>query len=232
MASVNVVITEVPVSKPKLRPLSSQVDRPTCWGQPVTVRCGCEQGTGVRYTWYKSTQLEDTLLHDSADIHLQCGTLDKDSDYYCTAHNDISSDRSDILSVQVLMPAESSCIYVINMQGQPIYDCVDRMSTTLASTSPPLTTWQATLKIHSDTINQSSRINQTDQHLFLSRSWTGLPLWQQSTLILHLWLDISLTSLLRLAGRNHHGCNFLPSSELPRPHHYYSSVGVLSTTFN
>ncbi|XP_027144127.1 uncharacterized protein LOC109141871 isoform X2 [Larimichthys crocea] len=177
MASVNVVITEVPVSKPKLRPLSSQVDRPTCWGQPVTVRCGCEQGTGVRYTWYKSTQLEDTLLHDSADIHLQCGTLDKDSDYYCTAHNDISSDRSDILSVQVLMPAESSCIYVINMEGQPIYDCVDRMSTTLASTSPPLTTCQATLKIHSDTINQSSQINQTDQHLFLSRSWTGLPLW-------------------------------------------------------
>ncbi|TKS76659.1 CMRF35-like molecule 5 [Collichthys lucidus] len=107
MASVNVVITEV--SKPKLRPLSSQVDRPTCWGQPVTVRCGCEQGTGVRYAWYKSTQLEDTLLNNSADIHLQCGTLDKDSDYYCTAHNDISSDR---IGTKVTL----NCAYKVKQQ--------------------------------------------------------------------------------------------------------------------
>ncbi|XP_070765981.1 uncharacterized protein [Enoplosus armatus] len=128
MTSVNVVITEVnqyitcsfvpvPVSKPRLWPLSSLRDRPTCWGQPVTMRCGCTKGTAVRYTWYQNTHHKDVLLHHSSDLRLRCGALDKDSDYYCTASNDISSQGSDVLSVQVLMPADSSCIYVINMQG-------------------------------------------------------------------------------------------------------------------
>ncbi|XP_044066551.1 uncharacterized protein LOC122882820 [Siniperca chuatsi] len=124
MTSVNVVITEVPVLKPRLWPLSSLVERPTCWGQPVTVRCGCTKGTGVRYTWYQNTHIKDILLYHSSDLYLHCGTVDKDSDYYCIASNDISSQQSDILSVQVLLPADSSCIYVVIIQGKNRWDAV------------------------------------------------------------------------------------------------------------
>ncbi|XP_031700821.1 uncharacterized protein LOC116382161 [Anarrhichthys ocellatus] len=178
MTSLNVVITEVPVSKPRLQPLSSLADRLTCWGKSVTVRCGCIKGTGVGYVWYQRTH-HDYLLHRSSDLHLECGTVQKDSDYYCVASNNISSQESDVLSVQVLMPADRSCVYVVTMQGQPLYDCDDRMSTTTATT-PPLTTWQATMKIHSDTRNTRNRslpINQTGQDPFFSRAWTGVPFW-------------------------------------------------------
>lgn len=108
----------VPVSKPIFWPLSSLVDRPTCWGEPVTVRCGCTAGTAIRYAWYKKTEHGDVQLHNLADLYLQCGTMDKDSNYYCIAMNDISRQESDILSVQLLMPADNSCVYVINMQGK------------------------------------------------------------------------------------------------------------------
>lgn len=108
----------VPVSKPTLWPLSSLVDRPTCWGKPVTVRCGCAKGTAVHYAWYQNTHHSDVLLHHSSDLYLHCGSVDEDSNYYCTATNDISRQGSDILSVQVLMPANSSCVYIINIQGK------------------------------------------------------------------------------------------------------------------
>ncbi|XP_032375794.1 uncharacterized protein LOC116691966 isoform X2 [Etheostoma spectabile] len=170
MTSVNVVITEVPVSEPSLQPLGSLVDRQTCWGQPVTVRCGCAKGTGVRYAWY--THYKDFLLHRSSDLYLHCGTVETDNDYYCIASNDISSQRSGTLSVHVLLPADNSCIYVIHMQGQPIYDCDDRMST-----STVMTTCQAPVKIRSDTGNRSLLVNQTDQDMFFNREWTGVPLW-------------------------------------------------------
>ncbi|XP_068454486.1 high affinity immunoglobulin alpha and immunoglobulin mu Fc receptor [Clinocottus analis] len=167
MTSVNVVITEVPVSKPRLEPLSSLADGLTCRGRPVAVRCGCTKGTGVAYAWYQRTLHKEFLIHKSSDLHLQCGTVRKDSDYYCVANNDISSQRSDVISVQVLMPADRSCIYVVTMPGQPFYDCDDRMNTTTAKPPPP-TTCRATTKIHSDTGNTSLPINQTDQELFFS----------------------------------------------------------------
>ncbi|XP_037627351.1 uncharacterized protein LOC119489227 [Sebastes umbrosus] len=173
MTSVKVVITEVPVSKPRLWPLSSLVDRPTCWGQPVTVRCGCTKGTGVRYAWYQHTHHEDFLLHNSSDLYLHCGTVQKDGDYYCIASNDISSHESDIFSVRVLTPADHSCIYAVSMQGQPFYDCDNRMSTCQTTVKIQ----QTTVKIHSDTRNRSLLINQTDQDLFFSRAWTGVPFW-------------------------------------------------------
>ncbi|KAM7405185.1 hypothetical protein PAMP_012466 [Pampus punctatissimus] len=69
------------------------------------------------------------------------------------------------------MPADSSCIYVINMLDQHIYDCADRMSTITAKTHP--LTCKAATKIG----NQSSHNNQTDQRLLLSEAWTGVPLW-------------------------------------------------------
>lgn len=114
---VTVFCVPVPVSKPKLQPLSSLVDRPTCWGLPVTVRCSCTQGTSVHYSWYQHSLHQDILLQSTSDLRLHCSKMEKDSHYYCKASNDISSQKSDILSVQVLMPADSSCIYVINIQG-------------------------------------------------------------------------------------------------------------------
>ncbi|XP_029910653.1 uncharacterized protein LOC115361425 [Myripristis murdjan] len=177
MTSVQLVVTEVPVSKPKLQPLSSLVDRPTCWGLPVTVRCTCTQGTSVHYSWYQHTLHQDILLQSTSDLRLHCSKMEKDSHYYCKASNDISSQKSDILSVQVLMPADSSCIYVINIQDLPVYDCVDRLSTS-AATTLALTTCQATEKIQqSESRNQSLRINQTHQDVALIREWTGPPLW-------------------------------------------------------
>lgn len=110
----------VPVSKPTLWPVSSLLDKLTCWGEPVTVRCGCTKGTAVQYSWYQNGHHGLILLNHSAELYLNCGTLDKDSNYYCTATNGISTQDSDVLSVQVLMPADSSCIYIINMQGMDV----------------------------------------------------------------------------------------------------------------
>nr|XP_046251879.1 polymeric immunoglobulin receptor-like [Scatophagus argus] len=199
MTSVNVVVTQVPVSKPGLWPLSSLVERSTCWGQQVTVRCGCTKGTAIQYAWYQNTHHKDVLLHHSSDLCLHCDAVDKDSNYYCVAQNDVSSHRSDVLSVQVLMPADSGCIYVISMQGQPIYDCADRMSTTTAK-PPPLTTCQATVKIPTDTMNQSLQINRTERDLFFSRAWTGETFWYLLlrwgsfvSILIFLWIVIICT---------------------------------------
>ncbi|XP_028265545.1 uncharacterized protein LOC114438415 [Parambassis ranga] len=177
MTSVKVVITEVPVSKPALWPLSSLEDRPTCDGKPVTVRCGCAKGTGVQYAWYQAhTHREPFLLHSSSDLYLHCRTVEKKSDYYCVASNDMSSLESDVLSVQVLLSAGDSCIYVVNIQGQPFYDCMDRMSTTTV-TAPPVTSCQAPTEFHPESHNQSLLTNDTQTHLIFSRSWTGVPFW-------------------------------------------------------
>ncbi|XP_041859178.1 uncharacterized protein LOC121651231 [Melanotaenia boesemani] len=175
MISFTVVITEVPVSKPRLWPLNSLADKPTCWGKPVTVRCACEKGTGVQYAWYQHIEQKDFLLQHSSDLSLHCDAVERDSKYYCTAHNDVSSEESDVVSVQVLMPADRNCIYVINIQGQPNYDCADRMSTTTMTT--PLTTCQAPTTTQSDQRDQFLIFNQTDQDNAFSRAWAGVPLW-------------------------------------------------------
>lgn len=110
----------VPVSKPRLWPLTSLADRPTCFGEPVTVRCGCTTGTAVHYTWYKKDEkkYEDVVLNNMSDLHLHCGTLHRNSNYYCTATNDISHQQSHIVSAQLLIPGLSSCIYVISMYSK------------------------------------------------------------------------------------------------------------------
>lgn len=108
----------VPVSKPTLWPLSSLMERPTCWGKPVTLRCSCTKGTGIHYAWYQQTDDEDFLLHGSSDLYLHCSAVQKDSDYYCIASNHISREKSEFVSVQVLMPANSNCIYAVNIQGK------------------------------------------------------------------------------------------------------------------
>ncbi|XP_039460088.1 uncharacterized protein LOC116321963 [Oreochromis aureus] len=176
MTQVKVIITEVPVSKPRLWPLSSLVDRPTCWGKSVTLRCDCAKGTGVRYAWYQHIDSKDFLLHKASDLYLHCGTVQKDCSYFCIGSNDISSEKSELISVQVLMPANSSCIYVVNIQGQPIYDCADRMSTTTVTT-PTLTSCLVIMNNSDNTGNQSLQLNETTQGFFFIRSLAGLPLW-------------------------------------------------------
>lgn len=110
----------VPVSKPRLWPLNSLADRPTCWGQPVTVRCQCTEGTAVHYSWYQ----EGDLLHHLSDLQIHCGIVLQDSHFYCVGMNDVSQQESDIISVQVLKSADSSCIYVIRMPGKNVLDFV------------------------------------------------------------------------------------------------------------
>ncbi|XP_053280632.1 uncharacterized protein LOC128442272 isoform X3 [Pleuronectes platessa] len=231
MTSVNVLITEVPLSKPRLWPLTSLVDGPTCWGRPVTVRCGCAQGSGVRYAWHQRTRFKDSLLHLSSDLNLHCGSLGEDSDYYCVATNALSSQESEVLSVQVLRPAHSDCVYVLNLQGQPSYDCADRMCTTSAST-PALTT---NGKIHTEPGNQPSLINHTRPDLGLERFQTWAPLWYTllrwgylATLLIDIEPEVScvLTTLVGVAVaetgshalplidacQTHRGFSFLPQS--------------------
>ncbi|XP_024862359.1 uncharacterized protein LOC112450591 [Kryptolebias marmoratus] len=201
MVSVNLVVTKVPVSKPRLWPLSSLV--PTCWGEPVTVRCGCTKGDDIYYTWYQQTPHRDFLVHRSSDLSLHCGATKEDSKYYCFANNSVSSEQSDIVSVHVLIPANSSCIYVVNIQGQPAYDCADRMRTTTAET-PPLTTCEGRTETHSDPGDQFLTTNQTDHVGFFSRAWTGVPLWY--TLLrwgLFASLFITLCIVLRCTKARH-----------------------------
>eukprot|EP00066_Takifugu_rubripes_P011827 XP_011601093.1 PREDICTED: uncharacterized protein LOC105416302 [Takifugu rubripes] len=190
MTQVKVVVTEVPVSKPRLWPLNSLADRPTCWGQPVTVRCQCTEGTAVHYSWYQ----EGDLLHHLSDLQIHCGIVLQDSHFYCVGMNDVSQQESDIISVQVLKSADNSCIYVIRMPDQPIYDCMDRFSTTGATTSC------STVETTSSTITKLHQTNQTDLDSFFSRTWTGVPFWYRLLrwglllfLLIFLWTVIKCT---------------------------------------
>lgn len=112
------------MSKPRLWPLTSLADRPTCWGEPVTVRCGCTTGTAVHYAWYIKAEekYEDVQLNNMSDLYIHCGTLDHNSNnyfnYYCAATNDVSHQESDVVSVQLLIPGYSSCVYVITMSSK------------------------------------------------------------------------------------------------------------------
>ncbi|KAK1898829.1 CMRF35-like molecule 5, partial [Dissostichus eleginoides] len=176
MTSVSVVVTEVPVSKPRLQPLVSLIEGSTCRGGPVTVRCVCSRGTAVRYSWFRHTHPEDVLLQNSADLRLTCDSLQltcdslQDAELYCSVRNEVSSERSESLRVNILPPADSHCRYVVHMPGQPVYDCA--VSTT-AQTNPP-TSCHTTGEIQPDTTNQL--INATETHLLL-RVFTGVPLW-------------------------------------------------------
>ncbi|KAF0035887.1 hypothetical protein F2P81_011199 [Scophthalmus maximus] len=59
-----------------------------------------EEGTDIRYAWYQRTHHKDLPVHPSSDLYLHCGSVEKGSDYYCVASNDISTEESEILSVQ------------------------------------------------------------------------------------------------------------------------------------
>ncbi|XP_041701675.1 uncharacterized protein LOC121538009 [Coregonus clupeaformis] len=177
MTSINLIVTFVAVSKPKVWPLSSMGN--TCWGQPVTVRCASAQGTSVHYTWYQPAQPQDIQFQSSADLHLHCGIVEEDSQYYCRASNDVSSQHSGMVSLQVLKPLEEDCIYSFTMEGQRSYDCSDRLKTSTATTLR--STGHLTEEpYHPGTnSNLSSTINQTHQDWSYSRAWTELPVWYE-----------------------------------------------------
>ncbi|XP_038143362.1 uncharacterized protein LOC119785044 [Cyprinodon tularosa] len=178
MILVKVIVTEVPVSKPSVWPLTPLLDGPTCWGKPVTIRCGAPKGSGVFYAWYQQMHHKRLLLHSSTDITFHCGVVTEDSEFYCSANNSISSEQSDIVSVQVLIPASSNCIYAVNIQGQPIYDCKGRISTTVSETSPTMTYIEPT-KTTFGTSEQFLQVNQTTTPAFFHRTWSGVPLWYE-----------------------------------------------------
>ncbi|XP_068073011.1 uncharacterized protein isoform X8 [Danio rerio] len=103
------------VDKPNVWPLSS-LER-TCWGEPVVLRCGSTRGTNAQYTWYKVGRPNNIVLHNSPDLCLQCSNIIEDNQLFCSAYNDVSSQSSDFVTVQLLQPADKNCIYLISSKG-------------------------------------------------------------------------------------------------------------------
>ncbi|XP_070401315.1 CMRF35-like molecule 2 [Nothobranchius furzeri] len=118
MTSVTLKVTKVPVSKPRLWPLTSLVDRQTCWGESVIVRCESTKGTDISYAWYQRVLHEDVLHCHSPYLSLHCSTVTSSTDYFCSASNSVGSEQSDVLSVQVLVSANGNCIYAVNIPGE------------------------------------------------------------------------------------------------------------------
>ncbi|KAK7884135.1 hypothetical protein WMY93_027258 [Mugilogobius chulae] len=174
MTQVEVVVTEVPVSKPTLRPASSLADRPSCWGKPVTVSCRSDQGTNIKYVWYQQTDSaagSDVAVSSSSDLRLHCGLAWTDTSFYCVAKNNAGQQRSETVHVQVLVSAENNCIYAIKIQGHLFDECADRLTTT--ATSPPTTT---STEVYSTTTtgnysSPASPVNQNLTHLSVIPSW-------------------------------------------------------------
>ncbi|CAL8275413.1 unnamed protein product [Boreogadus saida] len=175
MVSVDMEVTQVPVSKPDLWPLVPLGDlrAHTCWGRPVTVRCSCTRGSSVGYAWYQHSQRQNTPLLSLAesDLRLDCANVEGDSHFYCRANNTISSQTSSSLSVEVLVVAVVNCSYVIHIQDYPRYQCA------LPTPTPPVTDGpQSTQMTRSEVMHQTVNINGTDQPID-SSTWMGFSLW-------------------------------------------------------
>ncbi|XP_059924180.1 uncharacterized protein LOC132469777 isoform X1 [Gadus macrocephalus] len=171
MVSVDMEVTEVPVSKPDLWPLVPLAH--TCWGRPVTVRCSCTRGSSVGYAWYQHSQRQNTPLLSLAesDLRLDCANVEGDSHFYCRANNTLSSQTSSSLSVEVLVVAAVNCSYVIHIQDYPMYQCA------LPTPTPPVTDGpQSTQMTRSEVMHQTVNINGTDQPID-SSTWMGFSLW-------------------------------------------------------
>ncbi|XP_056124181.1 uncharacterized protein LOC130102232 isoform X2 [Rhinichthys klamathensis goyatoka] len=115
MTRIQVTVTKEAVMKPHFWPLSSL--EMTCWGQLVVFRCRSERGTDVQYTWYRVGKPNNIVLHNSTDLHLHCSNITEDSQLFCLASNDVSSQRSEFISLQILQPADKNCVYLISSKG-------------------------------------------------------------------------------------------------------------------
>ena len=107
---------EAAVSHPRLQFLSPVSG--TCWGQSLAVRCVSDQGTNVRYNWYKTGGSGDTLLGAMTDLQLHCGIVGDGEQYYCSASNSVSRKHSHFVATQVLQPGEEDCVYILTVQGK------------------------------------------------------------------------------------------------------------------
>ncbi|KAG1961516.1 hypothetical protein F2P79_005567 [Pimephales promelas] len=103
------------VMKPHFWPLSSL--EMMCWGQLVVFRCWSERGTDVQYTWYRVGKPNNIVLHNSTDLHLHCSNITEDSQLFCLASNDVSSQSSEFISLQILQPADKNCVNLISSKG-------------------------------------------------------------------------------------------------------------------
>ncbi len=112
----NINLISEAVIKPNVWPLSSP--EMTCWGQPSVFRCRSERGTDVRYTWYKVGHPNNIFLHYSTDLYLHCSNITEDSQLFCLAFNDVSSQSSEIVSLQLLQSSDKDCVYLISSNGE------------------------------------------------------------------------------------------------------------------
>ncbi|XP_015197915.2 uncharacterized protein [Lepisosteus oculatus] len=139
MWKITIKVTEVPVSRPNLVFLGPA--EVSCSGQPLIVRCNSVQGTGVKYTWYKSVQPADVPVQFSTDLTLCCTTLAESQLYYCTASNSVNQEHSDLVRAELLKPAEEQCAYHVTIGSDHSYECWDEelMSTATALISTEFT---------------------------------------------------------------------------------------------
>lgn len=90
----------------------------TCWGQPSVFRCRSERGTDVQYTWYRVGHPNNIVLHHSTDLYLHCSNITEDSQLFCSAFNDVSSQSSEFVSLQLLQSSDKDCVYLISSNGE------------------------------------------------------------------------------------------------------------------
>ncbi|XP_073795130.1 uncharacterized protein isoform X3 [Danio rerio] len=174
MIRIQLTVTKEAVDKPNVWPLSS-LER-TCWGEPVVLRCGSTRGTNAQYTWYKVGRPNNIVLHNSPDLCLQCSNIIEDNQLFCSAYNDVSSQSSDFVTVQLLQPADKNCIYLISSKAFSSHECI-------RSTTPLSTSIQSTESLSTSTHPQKLESTVTVFQLTWSQnktmSWSALPLWYE-----------------------------------------------------
>lgn len=106
----------VAVSEPRVWPLSSP--EMSCWGKPLTVHCTSDQGTRIKYGWFRTTGSQPVSMEGSSDLQLHCGILTEDGRYFCTAGNSLGSQNSQDVTVQLLRPAEVDCMYILGIRSE------------------------------------------------------------------------------------------------------------------
>ncbi|KAJ8257413.1 hypothetical protein GJAV_G00185330 [Gymnothorax javanicus] len=188
MLRVSITVIEVPVSEPRLQFLSPVTG--TCWGEPLTVRCTSDQGTNLRYSWYKTENHESISLGVMKDLWLHCDVVGDGDLYYCRVSNSVNSKHSPSVSVQLLQSAKESCVYILSVEGEEQYDCWERLRTSTApyqdTTGGPNFVYQSTSVTYNKEINVSVRVR------------TGMPVWYE---VLRWLLFASLLTALCLVRK-------------------------------
>ncbi|KAK2885548.1 hypothetical protein Q8A67_016385 [Cirrhinus molitorella] len=188
MTRIQVTVTNEAVIKPQIWPLSSP--ETTCWGQPSVFRCRSERGTDVRYTWYRVGQPNNIVLHHSTDLYLHCSNITEDCQLFCSAFNDVSSQSSEFVSLQLLQPADKDCVYLLSSNVFSSYDCI--RSTTSLSTSI-----QTTEKFLS-----SAAVSYLTWSQNKTTSWSGFPLWYECLRWILLSVMITISCVVHTCSKS------------------------------